>query len=94
MKVAYTDEALAELDGIIDFIRLNYPSAVEGFRVRLDEVVDRIQTFPEGALRIEDEPGVRAVPFGRYPYRLFYRYRNDVVEILHVRHAARDNPFS
>jgi plasmid stabilization system protein ParE len=25
----------------------------------------------------------------RYPYKIFYRLRDDAVEILHIRHTAR-----
>jgi plasmid stabilization system protein ParE len=29
---------------------------------------------------------------GRYPYKFFYRVRNDVVEIVHIRHTSRTRP--
>ncbi len=35
-------------------------------------------------------PGVRVVPLGRYPYKIFYRVSGDAVEILHIHHAARE----
>ncbi|MGY3619802.1 plasmid stabilization system protein ParE [Bradyrhizobium sp. USDA 10063] len=39
-------------------------------------------------------PGVRAVPLIRYPYRVFYRNTGQAIEILHIHHAARDEPRS
>jgi toxin ParE1/3/4 len=36
-----------------------------------------------------DEPDVRVKFLIRYLYKIFYRVRRDVVEILHIRHAAR-----
>jgi hypothetical protein len=35
-------------------------------------------------------PGVRVVPLGRYPYKIFYRVQDGVLEILHIHHAARE----
>jgi len=34
-------------------------------------------------------PNVRAVLVLRYPYKIFYRVRRDVIEILYIRHTAR-----
>jgi plasmid stabilization system protein ParE len=31
----------------------------------------------------------RGAPLSRYPYKIFYRVTGDTVEILHIRHAAR-----
>ena len=36
MKVVFTDEALANLDGILSFIASNYPSIYDAFQSRLD----------------------------------------------------------
>ena len=33
--------------------------------------------------------GVRVIFIRRYPYRLFYRVRDDGLEILHIRHTSR-----
>jgi len=42
---------------------------------------------------VEQRSSVRVVPLVRYPYRIFYRVGGDgdVVEILHVHHAARQD---
>jgi plasmid stabilization system protein ParE len=44
MKVVFTDEALANLDGILSFIASNYPSIYDAFQSRLRSVVARIGT--------------------------------------------------
>jgi toxin ParE1/3/4 len=53
----------------------------------------RIGQWPESAQEVEQRPGIRAVPFIRYPYRLFYQVTSEAVEILHIRHTARQAPW-
>jgi plasmid stabilization system protein ParE len=42
VKVVYTEEALRNLDDISHYIRQNYPTISEAFRLRLQFVVVRI----------------------------------------------------
>ena len=49
MKVVYTDEALADLDGILAFIASNYPAIYDAFQNRLRSVVARIGDWPGSA---------------------------------------------
>jgi toxin ParE1/3/4 len=93
MKVVYTDEALANLDEILDYIETHYPTIYPAFERRLRSVVARIGAWPESAEAVAERPGVRAVPLIRYPYKIFYQIANETVEILHIHHAARRAPW-
>jgi toxin ParE1/3/4 len=88
----YTDEALRDLDEILTFIAVNYPTISVSFVKRLHAIERRIGEWPKSAQEVEQRPGVHAVPVIRYPYRLFYQVMDDVVEILHIHHAARQEP--
>ena len=90
MKVIYTDEAVADLDGILSFIASNYPSIYDAFQSRLRSVVARIGDWPESAQEVTDRPGVRVAPLIRYPYKVFYRSTGQIIEILYIHHAAQD----
>jgi plasmid stabilization system protein ParE len=92
MKVVYTEDALRDLDEILEFIGANYPTVTAPFLGRLRTIEGRIGQWPESAPEVEQRPGIRTVPFIRYPYRLFYRVTSEAVEILHIRHAARQAP--
>jgi len=61
----------------------------EAIEQRLDDVVDRICSAPESAPRLSQRSQVRVVAVIRYPFRIFYRIRKDMVDILHVRHTSR-----
>jgi plasmid stabilization system protein ParE len=90
VKVVYAEEALRNLDDISDYIRQNYPTISEAFRLRPQFVVARIAKWPESAQEVADQSGVRVVPLVRYPYRAFYRAANQTIEILCIHHSARD----
>lgn len=90
MKVVYTTEALADLDGIFSYIANHHPAVSEAFQIRLHAVIARVSRWPESAQEVTERPGVRVVPLIRYPYKIFYQVSNDTIEILHVHHAARE----
>jgi toxin ParE1/3/4 len=89
MKVVYTDEALKDLDAIADWLIVHYPAIAPAVERRIRSVVAHIARWPESSRRTAKRPGVRAIPLGRYPYRIFYRVTGDAVEILHIHHSAR-----
>jgi len=93
MKVVFTDEALRDLDDILHFIGRNYPTASVGFEKRLHTLLERIGTWPESAQVVADRSGVRAASLIRYPYKVFYRVTEHDVEILHIHHGARRQPW-
>ena len=92
MRVVYTDDALRDLEEILIFIKANYPGIFAAFEHRLRLASRRIGAWPESAPRVEGRPDIRVVALVPYPYRLFYQI-TDAVEILHVHHAARREPW-
>jgi plasmid stabilization system protein ParE len=54
MKVVYTTEALADLDGILNYIANHYPAISEAFENRLHAVVARIARWPESAQEVAE----------------------------------------
>ena len=89
MKVVWTDEALRDLEEITAYVLVHFPSTAPALDQRIRAVLAWIRRWPESTRSSTLRPGVRVVPLGRYPYRLFYRVREDAVEILHIHHAAR-----
>jgi plasmid stabilization system protein ParE len=89
MKVVYTDEALNDLAAIADWLGVHYPKVAPVVEQRIRRVVAHIARWPASARQATNRPGVRVVPLGRYPYKIFYRATADTVEILHIHHTAR-----
>lgn len=90
MKVVFTDEAVADLDSISGWLTLHYPTIAPLVARRIQSVVAHLGRWPESARRVAGRPDVRTLPLGRYPYVIFYRVTGEVIEILHIHHAARE----
>ena len=89
MSLIYTQGALADLADIYDFLRQEWPDVLDRFEQRLTEIETRISEHPQSSNELINRPGVYAVAFVRYPYRLFYRITDDQIEVLHLYHTAR-----
>ena len=90
MKVVFTEEALQNLDEIMAYTAVNYPTVYGALVVRLESVIARVAEWPDSAQEVAGRPGVRVVPLIRYPYKVFYRKTEETVEILYIHHAAQD----
>jgi toxin ParE1/3/4 len=81
--------AEADLDAILDDLNQKYPAAAQQYATRFAEKAQFLSQFPEtGRLRTELAPDVRSTLVK--PYVIFYRYRDDVVQILRILHGQRD----
>ena len=93
MKVVFTDEALRDLDQIFEFNRAHFPANADAFQRRLRATEQRIGRWPKSAPEVEQRAGVRVAFLAPYPYKLFYRIAADRIEVLHVAHAVRRDPW-
>ena len=48
-----------------------------------------ISEQPFGSQKVENRPGIRRAPLVDYPYVIYYRVREDRIEVLRIRHGAR-----
>jgi toxin ParE1/3/4 len=90
MNLIYSRRALADLDQIKTYYAANAsPAIAEAIGRRVENVVDRICRGPEAAPRVSQRSQVRVVAVVRYPFRIFYRVRDDAIDILHIRYTSR-----
>ena len=93
MKLVYSRRALADLQGIATYYAANAsPAIAESIERRLIGVIDRICRVPEAAPRVSQRSQVRVGAVVRYPFRIFYRMRDETIDILHIRHTSRRPP--
>ncbi|MCO6391948.1 type II toxin-antitoxin system RelE/ParE family toxin [Aliihoeflea aestuarii] len=90
MKVVITDAAWSDLIDILGQISLDRPAAAERL---VDALHERCRTLSENALAFPivegyEHAGIRRRVHGNY--LIFYRCRDEVVEVLHILHGARD----
>jgi len=91
MNVRYTGRAFRDREEILNYLSSRSQSGARNVLERFEAAAEMIAEQPLIGLPT-DIPEVRVLFVGRYPYKFFYRIRNDVVEILHIRHTSRTRP--
>lgn len=92
MRLVWTRPALADVLHIRDYIGADSPRYARVVAERLFASVDRLSAFPLSGRVVPElaDPTLREVIDA--PYRIVYRVRDDVLEILTVVHAAQQFP--
>ena len=90
MKVVLHPAVSSDIESILDWLSSEHPAAIEPLLRQIDETIARVSVWPKLApMVVELGSDIRAATLVRYPYRLFYRIRPNVIEILHIRHTSR-----
>jgi toxin ParE1/3/4 len=88
MKIRYTRRAFRDREDILDYLEARSQSGARNVMMRLDAAAALLSERPSAGI-VTDIPDVRVLFVGHYPYKVFYRLKADVVEILHIRHTSR-----
>lgn len=89
MKVVWTEQAFQRLAEIEDFIAQDNPSAAVKLVVKLIEKAETLARFPQMGRQLPEVPGSELRELIEGNYRIVYRVRNKVVEIITVFEAHR-----
>ena len=93
MKPVYSRRAIADLNAIAEYYSSKEsPKIAQSIERRFKDVIERICRAPESAPRVSLRSNVRVASAVRYPFRIFYRVRDDTIDILHIRHTSRRPP--
>ena len=93
MKVRWSRLALTEFEAILSDLAGKNPTTAERLEIRVRQIVQRIERFPEGFQEVAERPGIRRVPLVRYPYLIFYTLAGGEVIVLRIVHGARKEPW-
>lgn len=91
MKVRYTLRAQTDLQTIFAQIYADNPRAALKVRASIRKAVNLIARDPARGHKTSRSQVLR-VPVIRYPYAIYFRARNEGVQIVHIRHSARRWP--
>ena len=83
-QIVWTEPALSDLDAIADYIALDNPEAACKLVQRIFAHVDQLETHPESGPKSAELKGWRYRQIVEPPCRVFYRYEDDRVYILHA----------
>lgn len=83
--------ATRDLDTIREYLVKRSPRGAANVMAAIFASVEFIRRSPEAAPAVSNIASVRGVVVHRYRFKVFYRAlpSEDVVEIVHVRHASR-----
>jgi len=88
MRVRYTPRAFADREAIFQYIEARSPRGALSVKRAIERAIRRLEEFPHSA-PLTDETGVYELTVPRRPYKVYYRVRDETVEILHIRHTSR-----
>ena len=88
-EVRWTAQAADDLESIAEFIARDSPQYARLFVLDVLQAVERLAPFPMIGRTVPElsDPMIREVLLGAY--RIVYRVREELVEILTVYHGAR-----
>jgi toxin ParE1/3/4 len=93
MQIRWSPDAAADLQNIVDYIRLDNPAAAQRVGRAIYNRLSMLGDFPQSG-RIGRVEGTRELPLPPLPFIVVYRlfeYAN-VVEIVNVIHGAQRWP--
>ncbi|HEY5338477.1 MAG TPA: type II toxin-antitoxin system RelE/ParE family toxin [Rhizomicrobium sp.] len=88
MIVRYRAQGLADIDAIFQFLHQHSPSGARSVLGAIYASIHLIGEQPLASLKT-DYRDVRVKIVRRYRYKIFFTVSAEAVEILHVRHTAR-----
>ncbi|MBI5043719.1 MAG: type II toxin-antitoxin system RelE/ParE family toxin [Nitrospirae bacterium] len=88
-KIKWTPQSLEDAEAISNFIARDSTYYASMFTVKVFEAVEKLELFPESGRIVPElnRKEIREIILGNY--RIIYRVKKDVVEILTVYHSAR-----
>jgi len=89
VRLRYTRPALADLDGLSDYIGPRSPLGLRRVQRRIKTLIEQLPGNPLMGRRTDD-PTIRRLIATPYPYLIFYEVTETEVVVHAVRHGARD----
>ena len=89
MKVQFTPSARTQFLSALSYIRRDNPSVAVNFRNRAEEILRRLEDFPESGRIIPEFPELPYREVIISPYRFFYKIKVDVLWIVAVWQGVR-----
>ncbi|MBN9077736.1 MAG: hypothetical protein BGN87_21620 [Rhizobiales bacterium 65-79] len=92
MKLRVTPPAVADIDEILSYIRRDSPVTADKVGARINALMNGLAEHPDIGRQTNRKP-IRYINTHPYPYLIFYRRMAVEVQVIAVRHGAR-NPKS
>ena len=87
-EVRYTPLALADREFIFQYLSERSPRGASNVMAAIVSATNQLRDNPEIGIATVF-PGIRVIRARRYPYNVYYRIRDNAVELVHIRHTSR-----
>jgi toxin ParE1/3/4 len=87
MRVRFSPQAFADRERL-EYLNDRSPNGARNVLAAIRAAIAQLADQPYSGYATDD-PEVRVKFVVRYPYKIFYRAHDDVVEIVHIRHTSR-----
>ncbi len=88
-SVVWTLQALDDIDAICLFIARDNRRVASVFARRAFEATEHLEDFPRAGRRVPEFKRDEIREVFLFSYRIIYRHRGELVEVLTVHHGAR-----
>ena len=87
-RVIYSDEALADLERVVEFLLARSPQAAASALTQIEAAVSVLAVHPQIGRRVDLHRRELVISHGATGYLALYRYdaRPDIVRVLRIRH--------
>lgn len=89
MKIQFTPTAKKQFLSALSYIHKDKPSAAINFRNRAEQILRRLEDFPESGRIIPEFPDLSYREVIIPPYRFFYKIKTDIIWVVAVWHSAQ-----
>lgn len=89
MKIKFTPSARRQFLEGLEYIRRDSPAAAQKFRDKVQDVLRRLEEFPDSGRSIPEFPELPHREVLVRPYRFFYRNVGKTIWIVSVWHGAQ-----
>lgn len=90
MRIRFTPSARMQFLEALVYIRKDKPAAAVTFRKRAEQMLRRLEKFPQSGRLIPEFPELPHREVVIRPYRVFYRVEKKTIWIVAVWHGAQE----
>lgn len=90
MRIRFTPSARVQFLEALAYIRKDKPAAAMSFRKRAEQVLRRLEKYPQSGRLIPEFPDLPHREVVVRPYRFFYRVEKKTVWVVAVWHGAQE----
>jgi plasmid stabilization system protein ParE len=88
MTIRWLPRATTDLEEILAYVAENLPAFYDDTTEAIFNAIDSLEEMPFRG-KPTKKPNIRQLVLPRLPYSIFYKLKDDTIEIRYIRHGAR-----